>query len=372
MTEFRFPEVPKPEASAKATQPEPADLQPSNPPQDEQRSSPRGQTKPRRRPWKYFVGGLCAALVVVLVVTAARLYPWLRGPDTPDDIIAARWAEVVKHAELPPLSGSDAKLLAAASSAAGFSPPAADPKLVTLVDRAQLTNEQSRAVAQFKNWYGHKGVYIAPACQEDSTPRAKAALNVYRLGQLVVHSATDADVQDVEAVLVLAQQLRNRGQLIDQMTGLQLAKLARDWSKVRDVELTATLTKYRPKLDELTRAIARDAVCVMKQLSTEDTTLLDMPSRVYEMERPPLGIVLAARERAIFRDIHGRTLQSVRAARGDHAKILAVFKEAQENRPKSILLHVTWFFVPIVERALSTIAAFDKLADQNQPKAPSH
>lgn len=189
-------------------------------------------------PWRYVV--VVAGLIVVASVAmmAYQLYPWLRGPDTAADVIAARWAKV----------------------------------------------EQA--------------------------------------------------ISDVDAVLALASQQRRRGRL----------------------------------MGELLRVIAREAVCIVDTLvGTNSTTLLDPPGPAYSDRAAPLfGFVSHSREIALFKDLHGRVHQQATLAQDDHDKLLAVYQQAEVDRPRSLLLDVTWMFSHTVARALTTMAEYETAV----PKQP--
>ena len=317
--------------------------------------------------WRYLAIVLGVVVVVGVAVVGYRLYPWLRGPDTAPELVAARWAKVQQAARQGVAvqeedEGADAGLLAAAQLAAGFSPPRHGSGVVPIVNRDGLPSEEVEALKLFRSWHEAGGRYVASRCLATG-PRADAVVAVFRLGQLTIYSAMSEDIADVDAVLEMAAEQRRSGRLVDHMVGLELALLAATWSKARGVSFGAAREAFRPTVGELPRAIARGAVCVVGALEGRDSsTLLDPPGPAYSNRpSPAFGIVSAAREIAVFKDLHGRVYEQAVRAQHDHDKLRAVYQQAEEDRPKSLLLDATWMYSHLVEQALTRMAEYDAI-----------
>ena len=364
MGQFRFPDVPG--APPAPEQPAPPAVEPEpSPPKDKPPATPRPKPRRLRRVLGVvlLLVGLCA--VVFVVVTAVRLYPWLRGPSESREVIEARWAKLEALAKTEAVIGDDAALLDAAEAAAGFEPPHGVDKLPFL-ERDQLEHRHVEALDGFVAWHGKGGNYIGPKCGDLDSRRARASLKLYRLGQLSLLSAGGSDVAQVEAVLALALGQRQRGQLVDYAVGVALATQAAEWAQARGVTFGRNFEGYRPEIGEFRRAWARDAACVMRLLDAETAPVVMERKRLWSDEQPPFGIQRLERERLVYKQLHGRLMEQAVAAGDDHDKLVPLFEAADRDKPKSMLLLATGVYTNIAAKAVEGVKRYDELVPKQQ------
>ncbi len=370
MGQFRFPDVP-------GTPPPPDPLAPTSEPQavESEPTLPKEKDKPPATPSPkphrlrrvlavaLLLVGFCA--LVFVVVTAIRLYPWLRGPSESREVIEARWVKLEALAKTEEVVGDDAALLDAAEAAAGFDPPHGGDKLPFL-ERDQLEERHVAALDGFVAWHGKGREYVGPKCGDMDSRRARASLKLYRLGQLSLLSAGGSDIAQFEAVLALALGQRQRGQLVDYAVGVALASRAAEWAQARGVTLSRNFEGYRPKIGEFRRAWARDAACVMQLLDAETAPVVTERKRFWSDEQPPFGLQRLERERLVYKQLHGRLMEQAVAAGDDYDKLISLFEEADRDKPKSMLLLTTGVYTNIAAKAVGGIKRYDELVPKHQ------
>jgi hypothetical protein len=304
---------------------------------------------------------LVAVVAIVWVVwVGVRLVPWLMLPREPAEVIEKRWRTVERLATLPPPTGDDGLLLDAVDEIGGFAPPTTDED-VPVLDKDQLSEEQQHAVELLVKWRLGGAGYVPVGCSLETPRRSRASLRMFRLGQAALFTAHDgADIPQVEAVLSLARAQRRFGRTIDLAVGSKLAAIAAKWSRARGVAFPAEFSKYRPRVEEIRRALARNTVCIPQWLDGASPLQLDEGRMGADRPRPPLGIVRLERELLVFKQFHGKLLEQALSAGDDWEKIAAAYERADDNRPRSILLDFTVVLPSVIRKAGKNIAVYDE------------
>ena len=363
MKEWRFPPVPgAPEPPApSAPRPEPVPLVPNEPePASMQPARPEPPARPRplRRVVLWAAGGLALALIALLVIFAIRLHPWIAMPSEPRAVIEQRWHKVEELAQDKGVDIDESLLLEAAKAFRGMPPPGNEKR----VQRSTLSEEQNRALDTFVRWHTSRGGFVRGSCKDDDLERSRQFIPMFRLGQMALLAADGADdLVLVEAVLDLAAKQRHRGRLVEFAAGGELAQRAAEWSHDRGVAFPPAFRRYRPNVDDLRRAVAREVVCVSSLI--EGTGFSRAPPRLgaEKVPRPPLGIVRMGRERLVYQQVHGRLLESSIALGDDWQKIADLYADAAEHHPKSVVLDMTFAYARVARRAGENLARYDEL-----------
>ncbi|MEZ4221779.1 MAG: hypothetical protein R3B13_12680 [Polyangiaceae bacterium] len=322
---------------------------PNAPGADPNAHRPPAPKPSKRRKLLVTAAGVAAvALGVGLAITAWRLYPWLKGPAASPAEIDARWSKVEGWARVDGAEASD-DLDRIAAKATRFKLPRGEERVPRL-DPDQVSADEHEAVQQLTAWQRKGAPYAVGSC--DSSSPQRVSIPLFRLGQLTLFTATgEAELAQVEAVLALAQRMRQRGTLVELAVGSALAKLASEWSHARSTPLPASFTRYRPEVPEIHASLARDAVCVMQMAGSPGALGFETPLLGSgERGRPPFGIVSASREVSVYKDYQGRLLEQSFAVRTNWQQVAEVYEGADADRPKSLLLEALALHANIIRR----------------------
>lgn len=372
MKEWRFPPVPgapEPPAPSPAETspiPAPAPAEPTpraeeTPPEHAVAPAPFAapSSKPRRRRVVLFgLAALAFGFLLAVAIFALRLYPWVAMPSEPRAAIEQRWHKVTELAKVRGGSGEESMLLEAAQAFRSMSPPGD----ATRVARSTLTEEQSKALDTLVHWHTEHGGFAERSCKDADAQLSRGALPMFRLGQMALLAAEGAnDRVLVEAVLDMASQARRKGRLVEFAVGAELAQKAAEWSRDRGVAFPPAFNRFRPTVDELRRAMARDAVCVASLIEGEGLSRAPPRFSSGAGARPPLGIVRMNRERLLYQQEQGRLIERSIALGDDWKGIADLYDAAAQSHPKSVVLDMTLVTGAFVRKAGQNVARYDEL-----------
>jgi hypothetical protein len=329
-----------------------------------------GAFNERTRGRRVVLMALCALGASMLVagsVVGARLHAWLAMPAEPASAIHARWRQVEEWAAVPPARADDTQLLDAADAFRTFAVRVSRPSPVVAPD--QLSPEQVAALGTFVRWGASGAAYVAPACGATASRRALSTLAIFKLGQAALMTAGDAGALDkVETVLALARALRLRGGLVQVAIGFKLAELGAEWSRDRGVTFGPSFERYRPRVVEIRRELARDAVCSDHLINTA-TGIGFAPRELLDVSgsKPPFGLVRFARERLMFEQYYSRLLVRAEALGDNWSAIADAYYRAAQHPPKSVVLQVTMVSTTAIRNMGRALGRYDALV----PAAPA-
>jgi hypothetical protein len=321
------------------------------------------ERRPSRRRLRYAAAVLGVALLGWIAWLGARLSPWLRLPTEPKSEIETQWQVVEKLATAAVPSGDDSLLLQAVDEIGRFHPENA-PDALPMLEPSDLSTKERNAVILLVRWHRARGGYAVPECTTNDTPKRRAALPIYRLGQAALYTSNRVEnLPQVEAVLALASDQRRMGRLIDHSVGSSLAVMAAEWSRARGVPFPPSFEAYRPSADELRGALAREAQCNLELFDSQSRGAFSLEGKSLgdQRDQPPFGLVRTEREHLIFQQYHGRLINEALAAGDDLAKIAGLYDRAAQHPPRSVLLAATNIQASAVRRGTEQIARYDEI-----------
>jgi hypothetical protein len=315
-----------------------------------------------RRTWRRMAAVLGLVALGVLGYAAIELYPWMRMPETSPEIIDARWAKVTEWARVDGSADEPSQELARAAEA--FSdfelegPPSGLPgPHAPTIEFQSLSSERRAALTGLVSWFQGGAPFPPRHCDIDAAP---LPLHAYKLGRVALATATQAeDLVRVEAVLALAQRMRQRGNLVELALGARLAETAAEWSRERRVLFPEAFARYQPRPGEIHAALCRDAVC--------SASLLD-PDRHSREHSPfgdgngvPFGLVSMNRERRVLMDFYGAFLERANAVRDDWRQVERLYGQAAEDRPKSVVLDAVVVQASLIAGVGAAMDGYDEI-----------
>jgi hypothetical protein len=320
---------------------------------------------PTKRRWKRAIAiGLAVVFVGLLatgVWTGVRLAPWLRMPTEPKSEIDERWKVVSRLAAPPPKKGGQEALLEATKKIGtvdldrGKGP-------TPLVPNTELSEEQHQAISALLRWHRTRGGYLGECALDPKQPGI--AIPAYRLAKATLFTSSGVEsLPRVEAVLAMGAELRRGGKLVELTVGATIAKMGAEWAQARGVMFPPAYERYRPNVDEIRGALARDAVCTLTLIDALKSPAYSIyDRRLGEPEqRPPFGIVRMERERVVFQQFHGRVLNEALAAGADWKRVSQIYERALVQRPKSVLLEASLPTASVIQSVGESMARYDQL-----------
>jgi hypothetical protein len=309
---------------------------------------------------------VAASFLVAIVVFAIRLYPWIRMPDEPRKAIEARWKRVEVVAEVRDPNADDTMLVDSIKAFRGVSPPPNDARTI---QRSALTEQQSQAITELMRWHARGSPFRARLCGDPSS--GLDAIAAFRLGQTALLTASGGeDIAVVEAVLALAAHERRKGHLIELSAGSDLAVRVAEWSRDHKVPLPSRFVGYRPSVEEIRRAVAREAVCVLSLLGPPGRfpfTFAASPPGPKTHERPPLGLVRLERDRLVFEQYQGKLYETAYGARNDWKRVAEIYERAATEHPKSVVIDLAVPAASVVRKACENYARYNELSPMPPP-----
>ena len=272
-----------------------------------------------------------AALVATWFV---RVRPWVVSPQTPTDLIEARWKKVVERADLAPSPVPVDKTLDRVLTTLDPHQAAIEKVLDGRRDFETLPPPVTEALADFGRWSPPDGEINARSCEPWLGPGRVSIVLV--LGRLVTFTAT-ADDPHLGPMIGLADALRRHGSLPEAVAGFHLADRAAEQLAIRPATDLARYAAYRPTMIQLLDAIARDAVCSYRLARN---ALADRAAAGGDSWTESVGLAPSAdRELAMVRDFVGQRLERADAIASDTLELASLFRIGDPERlPKSGLV----------------------------------
>jgi len=306
--------------------------------------------------------GLAALAILVAAAVAIGLWvrPWVVGPPADEATIEARWSQVEGWATAGAGSGASPRLLKEALAAlepvrglVKTSLREEDPELLE-PPPADLT----RALALLADWAEQGGGLGEDPCL-GGVRSSLSPLEVMTLGQVAMAVATGAGDPRWAAALRLADQLRERGNMLHLAVGFALAERALETAQERGYPPEALRT-HRPEVEQLFPAAAREAVCVHEEVARELAGGRG-PALPGQPWRERLGSV--ERELEMLRWWHGERLVAAHPARADLSALASSLDVEPEELPASAVVRlVAPYPLPaLVRDAEETIARYDRV-----------
>ena len=291
-------------------------------------------------------------------------------PDTPQAKIEERWGKVRTWAKTHGTGEAPARALERLSFDVKWrwQDETKDGRtVIPRIERDTLSSAAREALEQFVNWQKSGAPFAPRECLNDDKP-----LRLYRLGRVSLYTASGAaELDQVEAVLALAQRMRRRGTLVDVAVSGGLIERAAIWSENRDVKFPPSFAKYDPQYSEIHGALARTALCSRETMAKADAPWIERhPAPPWGSNRPrPLwGLVRTAREARVHKDFHGRVLERGYTVRDDWRKLKQVYDEELEKRPKSLMLDFAIFYREVIKDVGEAMDKYLELRGSRGPK----
>ncbi|MBN2195633.1 MAG: hypothetical protein JW751_22625 [Polyangiaceae bacterium] len=256
--------------------------------------------------------------------------PWLSRPTRSAPAISEDFAKVERWARVSKNPPKNAEVLAgAATLVARLSPRIRDGEVPAVAD-ASLSVEERSALDALVRWHGERGGFVSscvPRGDDDgaapstgdavaaAVPQSPTAYLTLGALALATSRGSSEDRNRLEAALGLADILRTRGSVAEYATGARLAVMAAQWVKARKYKVTGSFEAHRPRTEQLRTSLARDAVCVLQRLGSEDG--LTFSARDFlddDGPRPPFGLLSPERERLVLKDFVGEWLVATKDA----------------------------------------------------------
>lgn len=304
-----------------------------------------------------------AALLLVIAGAAATawIYPHLAWPDEPDEVIAARWAQVdAWAAPAPGFEAPTAHLRRAldrlqASELRGYTgkEPLAGP--------AALDDAAREALAELIAWSDAGGGLGGERCVAGLQDPTFPAVRALALARVALHGADGPDAPQVGAALRLGDALRARGGLLLGLIGFAIADEARATALRLTWPKSQVFAAHRPRRDQVFPLLAREAYCQateIEALSGQEGALDPGGARS--------ALVSMERELAVLRWYEGQRLVALARVRGDLGALARTLAEPPLP-PKSLLIP-TLTTAPDISDLEAEIAAYDAYVDA--PTAP--